>query len=173
MADAQRIVVLGFDTREGAQEAFDAVLRLQREGKLLLRDAVFVQKDADGKRAHVEQTMDQSTGTAALGGAFWGLLFGVILLVPIAGMAIGAGTAALVAKLTDVGLSDQFVKQVRESIKPGKTYLALMVSHANPEAVLAELRRFQGIAELVDSNMPEEAVQQVKDALTQTAPAKP
>ena len=172
MADAQRIVVLGFETREGAQQALDAALRLQKEGKLLVRDAVFVHKDADGKRAHVQETVDQSTGSAALGGAFWGLLFGVILLVPIAGMAIGAGTAALVAKLTDTGIDDKFVKHLRDSIQPGWTYLALMVSHADREAVLADLRRLRGIAELVDSSMPEEAVRQVRDALADTTPAK-
>jgi uncharacterized membrane protein len=41
----------------------------------------------------------------------------------------------------------------------------VLVSHGNREAVLAELRRFAGIAELVDSSLPEEAVAQVKEAL--------
>ncbi len=171
MADAQNIVVLGFDTRIAAQEALDGALRLQQEGKLLVRDAVFVTKDEKG-HARVEETTDVKPGAAALGGAFWGLLFGAILLVPIAGLAIGAGTAALTAKLMDTGVSDKFVKQLRETIQPGKTYLALLVSHGNREAVLAELRRFKGMAELVDSSMPEDAVAQVKEALA-TAPAAP
>lgn len=164
MPDVQNMVVLGFDTRVAAQEALTAMARLQQEGKLLVRDAVFVTKDDKG-RAHVEETTDPSPGRAALGGAFWGLLFGAILLVPIAGLAVGAGVSALSAKLIDTGLSDKFVKQLRESIQPGKTYLAVLVSHGNREAVLAELRRFAGIAELVDSSLPEEAVVQVKEAL--------
>lgn len=164
MPDVQNMVVLGFDTRVAAQEALTAMARLQQEGKLLVRDAVFVTKDENG-RAHVEETTDPSPGRAALGGAFWGLLFGAILLVPIAGLAVGAGVSALTAKLIDTGLSDKFVKQLRESIQPGKTYLAVLVSHGNREAVLAELRRFAGIAELVDSSLPEEAVAQVKEAL--------
>lgn len=164
MPDLQNMVVLGFHTRVAAQEALTAMARLQQEGKLLVRDAVFVTKDDKG-RAHVEETTDPSPGRAALGGAFWGLLFGAILLVPIAGLAVGAGVSALTAKLLDTGLSDKFVKQLRESIQPGKTYLAVLVSHGNREAVLAELRRFAGIAELVDSSLPEEAVAQVKEAL--------
>lgn len=164
MPDVQNMVVLGFDTRIAAQEALTAMARLQQEGKLLVRDAVFVTKDDKG-HAHVEETTDPSVGRAAMGGAFWGLLFGAILLVPIAGLAVGAGVSALSAKLIDTGLSDKFVKQLRESIQPGKTYLAVLVSHGNREAVLAELRRFAGIAELVDSSLPEEAVAQVKEAL--------
>jgi uncharacterized membrane protein len=164
MADAQNMVVLGFDSRMAAQEMLDAALRLQGEGKLMLRDAVFVTKDDKG-RAHVQETTDPSTGARGLGGAFWGLLFGAILLVPVAGMAVGAGVGALTGKMIDSGLSDKFVKQLRESIQPGKTYLALLVSHGDMAAALAELRRFKGIAEFVDSSMPEQAVAQVKEAL--------
>jgi len=35
------------------------------------------------------------TGTGALGGAFWGLLFGLLSFTPILGMAAGAGAGAL------------------------------------------------------------------------------
>ncbi len=164
MPDAQNIVVLGFDTRLAAQEALTAALRLQQEGKLQIHDAVFVTKDEKGS-AHVEETTDLSPGRAALGGAVWGLLFGAILLVPVAGVAIGAGSAALAAKLVDTGISDKFVKQLRQSIEPGKTYLALLTSQGNREAVLVELKRFNGIAQLIDTTLPAEAVEQVKEAL--------
>jgi uncharacterized membrane protein len=164
MPDAQNIVVLGFDTRLAAQEALTAALRLQKEGKLQIHDAVFVTKDEKGQ-AHVEETTDLSPGRAALGGAVWGMLFGAILLTPVAGMAIGAGAAALAANLVDTGLSDKFVNQLRQAIEPGKVYLALLTSHANREAVLVELKRFKGIAQLIDTTLPGEAVNQVKDAL--------
>ncbi len=164
MPDSQNIVVLGFNNRVAAQEALTAMTRLQTEGKLMVRDAVFVTKDEKG-HAHVEETTDPTPGRAALGGGFWGLLFGAILAVPIAGLAIGAGAAALSAKLIDKGLSDKFVKQLRQSVKPGKTYLAVLVSHGNRQAVLAELKRFSGMAEFVDSSLPEEAVSEVKEAL--------
>jgi len=164
MPDAQNIVVLGFDTKLAAQEALTAALRLQQEGKLQIYDAVFVTKDEKGS-AHVEETTDLSPGRAALGGAAWGLLFGAILLVPVAGVAIGAGSAVLAAKLVDTGLSDKFVNQLRQSMEPGKTYLALLTSQGNREAVLAELKRFKGIAQLIDTTLPAEAVEHVKEAL--------
>src|SRR5450755_1535835 len=52
----------------------------------------------------------------ALGGAFWGFLFGLIFLVPFLGAAIGAGAGALLGSLWDVGISDAFIKDVREKI---------------------------------------------------------
>lgn len=161
---SQHLIVLGFDSTTAAQEALTATLRLQEEGKLLLRDAVFVTKDEKG-RAHVVETTDPSPGQAALSGSFWGLLFGALLLVPIAGLVIGAATSALMAKLVDVGVSDDFVKELRSSIEPGKTYLALLVSHEDEAAITAELKRFQGIAQFVTGTMPPEALEHVKEAL--------
>jgi uncharacterized membrane protein len=143
-----------------------AVLRLQEDGKILVQDAVFVSKDAEGKTSVVE-TSDPTPGTAALGSGMWGLLFGALLAVPIAGLAIGAATGALTAKLIDTGVPDEFVKEVREVVAPGWTALALLVSHINREAVLAELERFHG-ARLISGNLSPEAVAAVSEALGDT-----
>lgn len=88
----QQLAVFAFDSALKAQEFFTAALRLNQEGSLLVRDAVFVSKDEDGK-ARVTETTDPSPGRVASVGV-WGLLFGAILAVPVAGLAIGAGTGA-------------------------------------------------------------------------------
>jgi uncharacterized membrane protein len=137
---------------------------MTQEGVLVLRDAVFVTKTENGK-VRVIETTDPSTGQAAMGGAFWGLLFGVLLFVPVLGMAIGAGTAAIVSKLTDTGVSHEFIQQLRGSIEPGHVYLAALVSHVDSERALAEMRRWAGMAELVSANIPAERFQALKDVL--------
>lgn len=162
--DPRSLVVLGFDNQLAAQEMLTALTRMSTEGTLLLQDAVFVTKSEKGK-VRVVQTMDPSTGQAAWSGAFWGLLFGIILFVPILGMAIGAGTAALTAKLIDTGIDDKFVKQLRESIEPGKVYLAVLVSHVNREKALEEMTRYSGMATLIQTNVSAEAEAALADAL--------
>jgi uncharacterized membrane protein len=126
---------------------------------------VFVTKNEKGK-VRVVQTTDPSPGQAAWGGAFWGLLFGILLFVPILGMAIGAGAAALAAKLIDTGIDDDFVKELRESIEPGKVYLAVLVSHVNQDKALEEMKRYAGLATLVSTNISPEAEAALSDALT-------
>lgn len=132
----------------------------------MLRDAVFVTKTEKGK-VRVMQTTDPSPGQAAMGGAFWGLLFGILLFVPVVGMAIGAGTAALVAKLTDTGISDDFVKELRSSIEPGHVYLAALVSHVNADEALTEMKRWAGMAQVVSANLAPEGLEALKGALEQ------
>jgi uncharacterized membrane protein len=166
-ADPRSLVVLGFKDQLAAQEMLTALTRMTSEGTLLLQDAVFVTKTEKGK-VKVVETRDASPGQAAMGGAFWGLLFGILLFIPVIGMAIGAGTAALIAKLTDTGVSDDFIKELRQSIEPGKVYLAVLVSHVNPEKALEEMQRYAGMAEVVTStNMTPEAVSQLEQALGQ------
>ena len=41
------------------------------------------------------------------------MLFGLIFFVPLLGLAVGAATGALAGSLTDVGIDDEFIKQVR------------------------------------------------------------
>lgn len=158
--------MLGFDDQLKAQEMLTALVRMTGEGSLILQDAVFVTKTPKGK-IRVVETGDASPGQAAMGGAFWGLLFGILLFVPVIGMAIGAGTAALVAKLSDTGIPDDFVKQLRGSIEPGHVYLAALVSHVNQEAALEEMKRWAGMAEVVSANISPEGLEALKSALDQ------
>lgn len=51
-------------------------------------------------------------GTSALGGAFWGLLIGIIFWMPWRGMIMGAAAGAIVGKISDVGVGDKFIKLV-------------------------------------------------------------
>lgn len=165
--DPRSLVVLGFDSELAAQEMLTALrTRMTTEGTLLLQDAVFVTRSPKGK-VHVTQTTDPSPGQAAFGGAFWGLLFGIILAVPVIGLAIGAGSVALVASLIDTGISDKFVKDLRQSIEPGKVYLAVLVSHVNADKAMEEMQRYAGLAEVVTTNLPPAAVTRLEEALGQ------
>ncbi len=163
--DPRSLVVLGFDEALAAQEMLTALTRMTTEGTLVLRDAVFVTKNDKGK-IRVVETTDPSPGSAAWGGAFWGLLFGIVLAVPIVGLAIGAGSAALMAKLIDTGSDDKFIKTLRESIEPGKTYLAVLVSHINREKALEEMSRYSGLAQVISTNMTADAESALNEALS-------
>ena len=158
--DPRQLVVLGFDSVLRAEEALLAMTRLSAEGKVLLHDAVFVHRDADGK-AHVRETTDPTPGAAALDNSLWGLLFGTLLGGPVGalvGGTIGAGTGALLAKLIDTGVPDAKVNELREK---GTTALALLISHVKPAALNDELKRFAG-ATVIETNLPDEAVEALR-----------
>jgi uncharacterized membrane protein len=137
-----------------AQELLLALTRQASAGHLRLKDAVFVVND-EGGRVHVRETIDPAPGRAAVSGALWAGLFGLILGGPVgwaAGLAVGAGAGAVTAKAVDLGIPDAWVAWFKEAVQPGATILAVLVEEVDTEAVAAELGRFAG-AHLVYANV--------------------
>ncbi len=166
-AQSRKLLVLSFESRLFAQEALLAATRLEGEGKILVHDAVFVTRHPSGDGSVVEETRDPDAVESAFGGGFWGLLFGTLLAGPvgaIVGAAGGAGAGALAAALIDYGVRDETVKKLRDHLAPGRTALALLVSHLDEAAVVEELHRFQG-AELVQSDFTPHLEDALREAL--------
>jgi uncharacterized membrane protein len=101
------------------------------------------------------------TGTGATWGVFWGMLFGLIFFVPLLGMAIGAGMGAWGGSLADVGIDDDFIKQVREKVTPGTSALFTLTSGATEDRVIEELKQYD--FEIISTNLPEEQEQKLRE----------
>jgi uncharacterized membrane protein len=171
--DQDVLVAISFPDQFRASEFMTAAARLVSQGKLKAKDAVFVSKGDDGK-AHVRETKDLQTGTAAastgLWGAFIGLLFGGPVGMVVAG-GIGAGAGALVAKVVDLGIPDEWVDWLKEATEPGRTVLAILVADFDRDALFEELERFQG-ARLLYGNLPIDVMTRIHEAL-RDAPTLP
>jgi uncharacterized membrane protein len=161
-----KLLVISFDDPLRAQEYLLAVSRLQRDQEIRLHDAVFITRAADGT-SHVRETTDITPGQAGLGGGVWGLLLGTLFGGPIGGLVVGAATAgggALYAKLVDNGIKDATVAELRQAVPPGRTAVALLVSHISVADLQRELARFPN-AQLVETDLPPAAVNAVQEAL--------
>jgi len=162
----QRLAAISFDDDLKAVEFMTAVTRLARDGKLSLHDAVFVVKHDDGK-TYVRETKDLQPGTTAIGAALWSGLFGLLLGGPVGMLVaggIGAGAGAVTAKVVDIGVTDDFVAQLREMVRPGTTTVAVLADNVDTNAVLEELQRFEG-GRYVAGNLPLAGIAAVRDAL--------
>ena len=80
-------------------------------------------------------------GAGALGGAFWGILIGVLFLMPWLGLAIGAIGGALAGAFSDIGIDDKFIKKVGATIEPGNSALFLMVDAMTDDRVITALKK--------------------------------
>jgi uncharacterized membrane protein len=88
---------------------------------------------------------------------------------PLGGLIAGAATAgggALYAKLVDTGIKDETVAELRTAVPPGRTGLALLVSHLSLADLQRELARFPGTT-LVETDLPPAAVVAVQEALAE------
>jgi uncharacterized membrane protein len=134
------LIVLAFNSEGGAQEALSVLSSLQKQELIKLSDAATIVRKADGK-VKVKQAVDL-VGAGALGGAFWGMLIGLIFLVPWLGLAIGAISGAIAGRFTDIGIDDKFIKEVGTTIEPGHSALFMLVERMTEDRVLPELQKF-------------------------------
>jgi uncharacterized membrane protein len=136
------LLVIGFDDEHTAFEMRAALAKLQKEYLIEMEDVVVVTKDEKGK-VKLHQAVNL-TAAGAVGGTFWGMLIGLIFLNPLVGAAIGAGAGALSGKLRDIGISDNFMKELGETLTAGTSALFVLVRKATPDKVLEQLKHFKG-----------------------------
>jgi len=149
------LTVWKLDSADGAAEAAATLKRLQREQLLQVQDAAAVSWPADSRRPRITLLYDL-VATGTVGGAFWGMLFGLLFFVPLLGMAIGAGFGALVASTSDIGIDDKVIKDLREKITRGSSALLLLSASAVSDQVLEEMKAQSGHAEVIESHLTRE-----------------
>ena len=157
--------VLKFNDPYGADRVLLALQGLQEQQLITLEDAAVVSWPL-GKKQPTTRQLHSMGGGGALGGAFWGFLFGLIFFVPFLGAAIGAGMGALTGSMADVGIDDDFIRQVRDKVTPGTSALFALTSGATaPDRVIDELRQYD--FEIVSTNLPEEQERKLREAFAQ------
>jgi uncharacterized membrane protein len=158
------LTVWKFQTPYGADAALEKLKSLQSQQLINVQDAAVVSWEEGKKKPKTRELHDMRVG-GALGGGFWGLLFGLIFFIPILGLAIGAATGALIGSLSDVGISDSFIRSVRDKVTPGTSALFLLSSDAVIDRVKQE---FTGEdAELISTNLSAEQEAQLREACEQ------
>jgi uncharacterized membrane protein len=158
------LTVWKFDTASGADGALDLLKRLQKEELLQVNDAACVYWTEGRKKPKTEQ-LNNMTGAGALGGGFWGLLFGLIFFVPLLGLAVGAAMGALAGSMSDVGIDDDFIKQVRENVTPGTSALFVMTSNVVADKVLDRFKETG--ATLLSTNLSTEQEAKLREAFAE------
>ena len=151
--------VLKFNDPYGADRVLLALQGLQEQQMINLEDAAVISWPHGNRKPKTRELHGGGAGW----GAFWGFLIGLIFFVPFLGAAMGAGMGALSGSMADVGISDDFIKQVREKVTEGTSALFALTSGATaPDKVVDELKQYD--FEIISTNLPEEQEQQLREA---------
>lgn len=148
------LTVWKFNNADGAENALDKLQGLQKQELIKVLDAAIVSWPQGRKKPKTYQAIN-TVGIGALGGAFWGMLFGLIFLIPIFGMVVGATAGAISGKLTDYGIDDSFIKEVRNQVTEGTSALFLLTGQVTLDKVEAAFAPEER-GELVQSNLSAE-----------------
>lgn len=163
------LIVIGYDDVHKAEEVRISLLKMQKEYLIDMEDAVIAVKKEDGK-IKLHQMWDPTTYGAA-SGTFWGMLIGALFLSPFFGAAIGALSGGISGALTDVGISDSFMKELSQTLKPGSSALFVLVRKVTTDKVLEELQGTGG--KVLKTSLNHESEKKLQEALDAVKNAQP
>jgi uncharacterized membrane protein len=166
------LLVLGFDGNDKARQVLAEIQELERENLVDLEDAAIVVHDKKGK-IKIEQTHNLAAASASGGfwwGGFLGLILGWIVLNPILGWALGAGLGSGLGwwegKSIDLGINDEFMKKLGETLEPNSSAIFVLIRKATLDRVIEDLKPFGGT--LLHTSLSFKDEQQLKQAIEGT-----
>ncbi len=145
------LIVVAYDDEYKAQETMNVLRSLNDNWIVDLHDAIAVERNVNGK-FNVLDSYQMTTGEGAGWGVLWGTVIGGLLFAPftggmsataaagtiaagaMGGGALGGLTGAATASFDkdEFGLSEDFVYQVSQNIKPGSSAIFALVESSQP-----------------------------------------
>ncbi|MGE0848199.1 MAG: DUF1269 domain-containing protein [Hyphomicrobiaceae bacterium] len=169
------LVVLDFDGVGTADEVLTKLRGMQKEYLIDLEDACIVVHTQAGK-VQIKQALNLTTlgaSTGASTGMLIGALAGLLVLNPLAGMAVGgiagAGFGALSGSMADYGINDEFIKNLGKTIPKGSSALFLLIKRSTPDKVLPEIEPFN--PRVLKTSLSKEQEDKLRAALSNVAKA--
>ncbi len=135
------LIVVGFKDEFKADEVMSELRRLQSEYLVDLEDAAVVVRNQEGK-VKIKQAQEL-VAAGAVSGSYWGVLLSVLFFNPIFAL-VGAAAGALSGALTDIGIDDNFMRDLGSTIEPGTSAIFVLIRKSTPDRVLADLSKFEG-----------------------------
>ena len=136
------LVVIAFPSEEKAEEVRTKILEMGKEYLIDLEDAVVAVKQENG-HIKLNQLVNPMVLSSA-SGVMWGAMIGLIFANPLAGAALGGAAGALGGALTDLGINDDFMREVASAVSPGQAALFLLIRKMTTDKVLEDLRGVGG-----------------------------
>jgi uncharacterized membrane protein len=155
------LVAIAYEDQETAETVRRALAELSEEKIVELDDAVVVTRNEKGK-VKLHQAI-HPVGSGAAGGALWGSLIGLIFLMPLMGLAIGAASGAIGGALTDIGVNDDFMKELGAKLTPGTSALVLLIRKSTPDKLLPRIEHFGG--HVIQTSLSDEEELRLRTAL--------
>ncbi|MGD8589907.1 MAG: DUF1269 domain-containing protein [Chromatiales bacterium] len=160
------LIAMTFDDETTAFAMRAELAKMQSEYLIDMGDVVVVTKDDKGKvKLHQAQNL---TAIGALSGSFWGMLIGLIFFSPLLGAAVGAGAGAISGALTDVGIDDNFMKELASGFKPNSSALFVVVRKVTGDKVLEGLKPFAGKGKVLKTSLAKDKEEELREVIEGT-----
>jgi uncharacterized membrane protein len=157
------MMVVAFEDEDKADEVLSTLKQLDLEATVDLRSAAVVKRDAEGK-VRIKETKDFDAKQGAIGGAVAGSLLGLLGGSLLKGAILGAAGGALAGKGIDMGLNDEYLSEIGESLGSGSSAIVALVTFERVERAMEELDKFEG-GTILRHTLSDEVYQQLSNAV--------
>ena len=128
-----------------------------------LKSGAVIVRSASGD-VKIKETSDFDTKQGAIGGAIAGGVLGLLGGGLVKGALLGAAGGAAAGKYVDLGLDDDFLKTVGESLGPGSSAIVALVDFERVEPAMAELEQFEG-GRILKHTLSDDVYRQLSEAV--------
>ena len=173
MTKSGNLWAIGYDDMGRANQVRDEIVRLGWDKHyLMLDDVAVVVRHPDGSFTLNREPFPAASNV--LGCSVVGFLAGLVVGAPLVGATIGAmvGGTGSVAVLASAGIGDDFVREVKELMKPGTSAIFVLDDEGDMDVILHKIRGLGG--KVLKTNVDREHAQLIQSTLAaaSTQPGK-
>jgi len=136
------MIVIAFENETDADQVLESLKGLQAMDIVDLKNAAVIIRDSSGV-VKIKETSDFDTKQGALGGAAAGAVLGLLGGGLLKGAILGAAGGAAAGKFIDLGLDDDFLKSVGDSLGSNSSAIVALVDFEQVDRAMEELDKFE------------------------------
>jgi uncharacterized membrane protein len=156
------LYIVTFDHELKAQKLLDDMESATQEGTFDFIDAAVMIRDNEGN-IEISETSDPSTKRGAIVGGVIGGFIG--LIGGPAGVGLGAAAGAAIAGFAtskmDLGIPDDELRTIADSLQPGTSAMVVIVKDAWVDIMFSKLSRYNG--EVKQQELSQEVIAELLD----------
>ena len=137
------MMVVAFENETEADQVLDSLKGLEAMDIVDLKSAAVIVRDSSGN-VKIKETSDFDTKQGALGGAAAGAVLGLLGGGLLRGALLGAAGGAAAGKFIDLGLDDDFLKSIGDTLAPNSSAIVALVDFEQVDQAIQELDKFAG-----------------------------
>ena len=137
------MMVVSFADENMADEVLDTIKKMEDKAVVDLKSGAVVVRDSSGK-VTIKETSDFDAKQGAIGGAIAGSVLSLLGGSLIKGAILGAAGGAAAGKFIDLGLDDEFLREIGDSLGTSSSAVVALVDFDQVDQAMEELDQFAG-----------------------------
>jgi len=157
------MIVVSFADENMADEVLDTIKKMEDKAVVDLKSGAVVVRDASGK-VTIKETSDFDAKQGAIGGAIAGSLLSLLGGSLIKGAILGAAGGAAAGKMIDLGLDDDFLKEIGDNLESASSAVVALVDFDQVDQAMEELDQFAG-GTILHHTLSDEVYEKLSEAV--------